>query len=78
MIEVKKKEGEPTGSFLFRFNKKVKRSGVMKEVRKRKHRPRAQNKNKRRASAIYRVAKEKELIKERKFGASPKAPKRFR
>lgn len=71
MIEVKKKEGEPTGSFLFRFNKKVKRSGVMKEVRKRKHRPRVQNKNKRRASAIYRVTKEKELNKEKKFGASP-------
>lgn len=71
MIEVKKKEGEATGSFLFRFNKKVKRSGVMKEVRKRKHRPRAQNKNKRRASAIYRVAKEKELTRARRYGSEP-------
>lgn len=71
MIDVRKKEGETTGSFLFRFNKKVKRSGVLKEVRKRKHRSRAQNRNKRRASAIYRVAKEKELHRARKYGSEP-------
>lgn len=69
MIDIRKKEGETTGSFLFRFNKKVKRSGVLKEVRKRKHRTRSQNRNKRRASAIYRVAKEGEIHREKKYGS---------
>ena len=36
MIEVKKKEGESSSGLLFRFSKKVRQSGVLKEVRKRK------------------------------------------
>jgi ribosomal protein S21 len=71
MIEVRKKEGETTGSFLFSFNKRVKRSGVMKETRKRRYRARTQNRTKRRNSTLYRVSKHAEIEKERKYGGEP-------
>lgn len=71
MIETRKKEGETIGSFLFRFNKRVKQSGVLKEVRKRKTRKRPQNKNKRRSSALYKTRKEGQIFRARKYGNEP-------
>lgn len=68
MIGADKREGESIGSFLFRFNKKIKRSGVMKEVRKRRFRSRTQNRNKRRSAALYRLEKRKVFEKEKKNG----------
>lgn len=68
MIDAKKKEGESIGSFLFRFNKKVKQSGVMKEVRKRRFKSRAVNRNKRRSTALYKIDKKEELKQARKYG----------
>lgn len=68
MLEVKKREGETAGSFLFRFTKKVKRSGVLKEVRKRRFRGREKNKGKRRAGALYRLKRKQEFEEERKYG----------
>lgn len=68
MLEVKKREGETSGSFLFRFTKKVKRSGVLKEVRKRRFRTRGLNKSKRRAGALYRLKKRRGFEEERKYG----------
>lgn len=68
MIGTEKREGESIGSFLFRFNKKMKRSGVMKEVRKRRFRTRVQNRNKRRTTALYRLEKKQAFEKERKQG----------
>lgn len=68
MIEAKKKEGESVGSFLFRFNKKVKHSGIMKEMRKRRFTSRAVNRNKRRSAALYRIGKKEELKRVRKYG----------
>ncbi|KKU15748.1 hypothetical protein A3I34_01875 [Candidatus Jorgensenbacteria bacterium RIFCSPLOWO2_02_FULL_45_12] len=75
MIEIKKKEGEHVGSFVFRFNKKVKQSGVMREMRKRKFQSRAKNKNKRRKAALYKVQKQAEYKKARKHGSVPIARK---
>ncbi len=71
MIEVRKKEGETPGSFLFRFGKRVKQSGVLKEVRKRKHRGRSQNRAKRRASALYREKRAQEFKRAKKYGSEP-------
>lgn len=68
MIEIKKKEGEAVGSFLFRFNKRVKQSGVLKEKRKRKNQTRTTNRNSRRKAAIYRTEKNSELSRTKKYG----------
>lgn len=67
-IKLDRKEGENVGSFIFRFNKKVKRSGVMKEVRKRRFQSRSTNRNARRKAALYRIEKKESLQKERKYG----------
>jgi len=67
-IKLDKKEGENVGSFIFRFNKKVKRSGVLKEVRKRRFKSRPENRNARRKGALYRITKQEALQKEKKYG----------
>ena len=67
-IEVRKKEGENVNALLYRFNKKMKESGVMKTVKKKRFTTRAQNKGKRRLAALYREEKGKELRKQKKLG----------
>jgi ribosomal protein S21 len=71
MIEVKKKEGESPAGVMFRFSKRVRQSGVMAELRKRRFRDRAVNKRKRKLSAIFRAAKKAEVVKMRKLGTLP-------
>jgi ribosomal protein S21 len=71
MIEARKKEGENVGAFIFRFNKKVKQSGIMKEIKKRKFTTRNVNRNKRRSAALYRVSKMKSLSQSKKYGNTP-------
>lgn len=68
MIEVRKKEGESPAALLFRFSKRVKRSGVLKETRARRFRRRSINRVKRRLSALHREEKKKELERLRKLG----------
>lgn len=68
MIEVKKKEGESSSGLLFRFSKKVRQSGVMKEVRKRRFRARPVNRRKRRLGAQHRTAKKAETARQKKLG----------
>lgn len=67
-LEVKKREGETPASFLFRFNKRVQRSGLVKEIRKRQFKTRTPNKTKRRSAALYRGTKQRSITKERKYG----------
>lgn len=67
-IEVRKKEGEPLNALLFRFNKRIKWSGVLKEAKKRRFHKRLTNRNKRRSSAIYRTVKQKEVARFNKYG----------
>jgi ribosomal protein S21 len=67
-IEVKKGKNENTNTLLYRFTKKVQQSGVMKEVKKRRFSGRAVNKNKRKAMALYRVEKQEEIAKQKKYG----------
>lgn len=67
-IEIKKKEGESSGSLIYRFTKKVQQSGVLREARKRKFRSREENRNKRRVSALHREQKKNEFLKARKLG----------
>jgi len=68
MIEIKKKEGEPSLSAHFRFTKKVRQSGILVETRKRRFKDRNVNRRKRRLSAIYRGKKRAEIVRAKKLG----------
>lgn len=67
-IRLKRKEGESSSSLVYRFSKKVMRSGVLREARKRRYNERPVNRNKRRASALHREKKRKEIEKARRMG----------
>jgi ribosomal protein S21 len=67
-IEVRKKEGEAGSSLLYSFTRRVKRSGVLKEVRKRKFHTRTTSRIKRRASAIHREEKKADVDRKKKLG----------
>ncbi|MEK7187487.1 MAG: 30S ribosomal protein S21 [Patescibacteria group bacterium] len=60
MIGVNKKEGESVNALIFRFSKKVRRSGITQEVRRRRFRARPQSKLKKRVSALHRLKKSAE------------------
>lgn len=68
MLEIRKKENESPASLLYRFSKRVKRSGLLKEMKRRKFHSRPLNKRKIRESALHREAKRKEIEQERKMG----------
>jgi len=69
-IEVKRREGESLNAFLYRFNKKVQHSGLVKERRKRQFFTRTKNRSKRRAATLYRMAKQEGIARARKQGRS--------
>lgn len=68
-IIVKKKEGESSNSLIYRFVKKIRQSGVLKEAKKRRFTDRAQNKTKKRISAKYRARKKEEVESQKKLGS---------
>jgi ribosomal protein S21 len=68
MIEVRKKERETSSSLLFRFMKRVKRSGVLKEAKRRRFYDRATSRRDRRLSALHRAHKKEEFVRMRKMG----------
>jgi ribosomal protein S21 len=68
MIEVKKREGESPTALLFRFTRRVKRSGVLKEANKRRFTRRVVGRRARRLSAIYRSTKRQEVARQKKLG----------
>jgi len=67
-MEVKRREGEPTNAFLYRFLKKIQQSGILREAKKRKFRARPVSRLKRKLSALHREQKKKEIVKARKTG----------
>jgi ribosomal protein S21 len=67
-IEVRKKEGETTSALFFRFSRKIKRSGVLKEAKSRRFHSRAVSRTKRLASALHREKKRGEFERLRKAG----------
>ena len=67
-IEVRKREGESPNSMLFTFTRRMKRSGILKEVRSRKFHDRPVSRIKRRQSAIHREAKRTEVERMKKLG----------
>lgn len=67
-MEIRKKEKESVASLLYRFNLKMKRSGILREVKKRRFYQRPTNRRRQRISALYRETKKKEMEKARKLG----------
>ena len=67
-IEARKKEGESGSSLLYSFTRKVKRSGILKEVRKRKFYARPKTQIKRRVTALHRETKRVEVERMKKLG----------
>ena len=65
---VRKKDGETTGSLLYRFSKKVQQSGILKEAKKRRFHHRPVNATKRRLSAVHRDKQKKERERMKKMG----------
>lgn len=68
MIETKRKEGESSSALMFRFTKRVKRSGVLKEANRRRFLTRLSNKRQRRESAVHRNKKHIEHARNKKLG----------
>ena len=68
MVYVKKEEGESASSLVYRFNKRVQHSGVLREAKKRQFRSRSVNKNQRRVSALRREELKREAEKAKKLG----------
>jgi len=68
MISVKKREGESTNSLFYRFNKRVKQSGLIREVRKRRFKTRGESKLKIKLSALHRAKQMKEFARKKKLG----------
>jgi len=67
-MEIKRKEKESVTGLLYRFSLKMKQSGILREMKKRRFHQRPINRRKKRISAIYREAKKKEMEKARKLG----------
>jgi len=67
-MKLKRREGESTGAFLYRFSKKVWQSGILREAKKRKFRHRPVSKYKKRLSSLHLEQKKKEVEKMRKMG----------
>jgi len=67
-IEARKREGEQGAALLYTFTRKVKRSGILKEVRKRKFYVKPVNRMKRRVSAIHREEKKADVERQKKLG----------
>ncbi|MBI3589458.1 MAG: 30S ribosomal protein S21 [Candidatus Liptonbacteria bacterium] len=68
MVKVLKKEGESASALLFRFSKKIKQSGVLREAKRRRFRQRPLNKRKRLVSALHREKKKSEIERLKKLG----------
>jgi len=68
MLEVRKRKDENINSLIYRFNKRVQQSGILKEARKRMYHDRPLNKRKIRLKALYREKKSKEIQRIAKFG----------
>ncbi len=67
-IEVRKKEGEAGNSLLYSFTRKIKRSGVLKEMRSRRFHSRPTSRIKRKLSAIHREEKRVDVERKKKLG----------
>lgn len=69
-IVVKKREGESDSALIYRFVKKIKRSGILREAKARRFKDRPVSRIKKRLSALHREIKRKEMERAKKLGIS--------
>ena len=68
MVSVNKREGETANALIFRFTKKVRRSGMLQEQRRRRFKDRPVTKRVRKESAIFKADKKVEMVRLKKLG----------
>ncbi len=68
MLTVRKRESESPTSLMYRFNKRIKQSGLVKEVRKRRFTDRKVSKLKIKIKALHRESSKKEYQRKKKMG----------
>lgn len=68
MLTVRKRESESPTSLMYRFNKRIKQSGLVKEVRKRRFTDRKVSKLKIKIKALHRESAKKEYQRKKKMG----------
>jgi len=68
MLSVRKREGESPTGLMYRFNKRVKQSGLIKEVRKRRFTVRRVSRLKIKLKALHRETSKKEYQHKKKMG----------
>lgn len=68
MISTQKREGESSNALIFRFTKKVRRSGMLQEMRRRRFQSRPVTRRRRKLSAIFKAKKKEEIIRDKKLG----------
>jgi len=70
-LAVQKQGKESTQNLVRRFSQKLRKSGILFEVRKRQFRKKSKSKPLVKRSAFRRINKQKEYIEMRKMGYSP-------
>ncbi|MDP2629650.1 MAG: 30S ribosomal protein S21 [Candidatus Harrisonbacteria bacterium] len=67
-MKVRKRKNETNGALLYRFNRRVRQSGLIKEARKRRFLKRPTSKRNRLLSALHREEKRVEFKRKKKLG----------
>jgi len=67
-VEVKRKESESVGGLLRRFTRKIQRSKVLVEARKRQYRSRTKSSFRKKKEALRRIIWQKDMDLQRKLG----------
>jgi len=70
-VKVNKRKGENFNSLMYRFNRKIRRSGILREARSRTFYQKSLNKNQRRKEALYRRKKDREIEELKRYGHGP-------
>lgn len=68
MLTVRKRNSESATSLMYRFNKRIKQSGLVKEVRKRRFTDRKVSRLKIKTKALHRENAKKEYQAKKKLG----------
>lgn len=67
-LSVKKRQNESATALMYRFNKKVRQSGLIKEVRRRRFKGRTISKRTRKLSALHREQQKHAYLRRKKLG----------
>ena len=68
MVSVHKREGESSNSLIYRFNKRTRQSGLIKECRRRRFVTRKTSKTALRESAVHREEQKESFLLKKKLG----------